>query len=70
MSGEKQKVDWVGLYKGASPSTCSICGGPILPESYVGIKPDGAIYCKKCVTDEVIKLQAKELEKNGEHFYI
>jgi len=66
----ERKVDWIGLYKGKKPGKCSICGGPILPESYVGIKPDGSIYCKKCVTDEAIKVKAKMLEDNSKSCYI
>lgn len=62
MTETPKKDDWVGIFKGNKPTKCPICGGTILVESYVGIKPDGTIYCKRCVTDEVIKRQAAMLE--------
>jgi hypothetical protein len=58
--------DWIGKYKGREREVCQICGGDIPPESYVGIKPDGEIYCKNCLMDKIIRRQQEEsnLEKS------
>lgn len=57
--------DWVGIYKGRDKEKCHICGGAILPESYVGIMPDGSLFCRKCLLDAVTKRQEQEDKKES-----
>jgi hypothetical protein len=57
--------DWVGIYKGRDKEKCHICGGTIFPDSYVGIMPDGSLFCRKCLLDAVIKRQEQEGKKES-----
>lgn len=47
--------DWVGRFVSKKPEKCPLCGGRIVDGMYVGMRPDGTIYCEACLCTHVLR---------------